>query len=143
MLFLIEDEDGEKFGYYLNTEVVEKYKEWKETDNKSFEFNLQSNGRLQQPMKFEIIDIKRGGYYLCEKSAYYLISLGDITLFKGNWKNYSHCYQFGNNFDYHGIKNALCGKTHQSNFLIIIGTPNQWGITNPFTLKRLIVIQMK
>ena len=25
LIFLIEDEDGEKFGYYLNTEVIEKY----------------------------------------------------------------------------------------------------------------------
>ena len=51
LVFLIEDEDGEKFGYYLNTEVVEKYDDWIKTDYKSFEFNLVSNGRLQHPMK--------------------------------------------------------------------------------------------
>ena len=39
-----DNEDGEIFGYYLNTAVIEKYDPWNriETDNKSFEFNLQS-----------------------------------------------------------------------------------------------------
>ena len=40
LVFLIEDEDGEKFGYYLNTQVIEKYGKWIETDKKSFHFNL-------------------------------------------------------------------------------------------------------
>ena len=71
LVFLIEDEDGEIFGYYLNTQVVEKYYDCQETDDKSFHFNLQSNGRLKQPMKFEIKDLKKGGYYLYEKSEKY------------------------------------------------------------------------
>ena len=100
----------------------------KETDNKSFEFNLESNGRLQQPMKFEIKDLKKGGYCLYEKSDYDLIILGDIYLYKENEKNYSHCWQHKYSpFDYHGIKNALCGKTKYENF----------------TPKRILVIQMK
>jgi hypothetical protein len=73
VIFLIEDEDGERFGYYLNTEVIfEEYDQWIETDEKSFHFNFQSNGRLKQPMKFEIKDLY-WGYVLYEKSNYVLI----------------------------------------------------------------------
>ena len=129
LIFLIEDEDGERFGYYLNTEVIERY--WQKhgykpitTDNKSFHFNLQSNGRLKQPMKFESKNVTYGGYILFEKSNDYLIYLGDIELFKENYKNQSFCGQSESHFDYHGIKNALCGKIQ-------------------FTSKRILVIQMK
>ena len=129
LLFLIEDEDGEKFGYYLNTEVIEKYHKHRETDEKSFHFNLQSNGRLDKLMKFEIIDLKWGGYYLFEKSDrdFKLITLGDIELKKENNKNLSVCYQNKNRFDYHGIKNALCKKIYPPNSFIPI---------------RILVIQM-
>ena len=68
LLFLIEDGDREKFGYYLNSEIVNKYNERIETDDKSFEFNLESNGRIKQPMKFEIKNLKEGGYELYEKN---------------------------------------------------------------------------
>ena len=93
MIFLIEDSDGEKFGYYLNTEVVKSYEYDIKTDKKSFEFNLESNGRLEQPMKFEIKHLIYGGYGLYKKSDDYLIRLGDIVLQKQNWKNESWCYQ--------------------------------------------------
>ena len=116
--------------------VVEKYNKFPfeppvETDNKSFHFNLESNGRLQQPMKFEIKDLKYGGYTLYEKSDYGLIFLGDIGLFKEDYKNKSHCYQYEDRFDYHGIKNALCGKEPDE---------NGWMY---FTQKRILVIQME
>ena len=131
LVFLIEDEDGEKFGYYLNTKVVTRYNRLIRTNNKSFEFNLESNGRLQQPMKFEIKDLREGGYYLHEKSHSCLISLGDICLYKENYKNQSHCIRNEDDFDYHGIKNELCEKTGYS-----FGGDN-------FTTKRITVIQMK
>ena len=70
LIFLIEDEDGEKFGYYLNSQVDTYYNQTKNTDNKSFEFNLESHGRLDYPMKFEIKNLYRGGCYLFEKSVY-------------------------------------------------------------------------
>ena len=40
LVFIIEDDRGEIFGYYMNTEVIEKYCERQETDLKSFHFNL-------------------------------------------------------------------------------------------------------
>ena len=128
LIFLIEDRDGEKFGYYLNTEIIDKYRCDIKTDDKSFHFNLQSNGRLQQPMKFEIKDLKYGGYKLWGKSdSYFLIRLGDIWLWKEDCKNESCCFQTEDRFNYHGIKKALCGKVDP----------------NYFTPKRILVIQMK
>ena len=128
LVFLIEDEVGEIFGYYLNTEIIVKYDYWQKTDSKSFEFILQSkNNRLKQPMKFEIKKLKKGGIFLCDKSDYDLIWLGEIVLRKENNKNLSFCCQNEDRFDYHGFEKALCGKIYPKNF----------------TLKRILVIQMK
>ena len=104
-----------------------KLQEEQKTDKKSFEFNLQSNGRLSRPMKFEIKDLREGGIILCETIYGVLIDLGDIHLRQKNWKYQSYCYQNENRFDYHGIENALCGKTNPTNF----------------TPKRILVMQMK
>ena len=72
---MIEDEDGEIFGYYLNTEIVEEYRWYQVTDSKSFHFNLQSkNNRLNQPMKFEIKDTKEEYDFLWQGAIYMHIS---------------------------------------------------------------------
>ena len=63
-----------------------------------------------------------------KKSSSRLIDLGDIRLYKENEKNESHCWQNERYFNYHGIENALCGKTGEDGF---------------FTPKRILVIQMK
>ena len=132
LVFLIEDTTGEKFGYYLNTEIIEKYDYVRVgTDNSSFQFNLESNGRLPGSMRFEIRDI-RCGYCLCAKSSDKLINLGDISLCKENKKNKSYCAQSLSFFNYHGIENALCGKISSYK-----------RDDQHFTPKRIIVIQMK
>ena len=131
LTFLIEDEDDEIFGYYFNTQIVEKYHQFQITDSKSFHFNLQSNkNRLKHPMKFEKKDLEEGGIILWEKSDDYLICLGDIYLRKVDMKHYSYCNQNENYFDYHGISNALCGKSGYSE-------------EDCFNPKRILVIQMK
>ena len=132
LIFIIEDEYGEIFGYYFNTYIVEEYYEWNETDNKTFHFNLQSKyNRLDKPMKFEIKNLKEGGICLSEQSDDWLIRLGDINLRKENKKNRSFCYQNKDKFNYHGIENALCGKSAKKFF------------GESFTPKRILVIQMK
>ena len=110
LVFIIEDLDGEIFGYYLNTVVIKQYKEQQETDDKSFEFNLESNGRLNGMMKFDIRDQKMGGYQIYYQFSYELIKLGDIVLYKNDYRNQSYCCENENNFEYQGIGNALCGK---------------------------------
>ena len=52
-------------------------------------------------------------------------------LMKENRKNESNCFQHEDNFDYHRIQNALCGKQ-----------PEEYGAMY-FTPKRILVIQMK
>ena len=141
LTFLIEDDNEEIFGYYLNTEIIEKYNKIMETDFKSFEFNLYSNGRLLGPMKFEIKNTKKGGYYLNESGEFdctNLILIGTIELMKELYAYESTCHeplkkgdQIEYLFDYHGFDKALCGK---------IG--NSFG-GERFTVKKFVVIQMK
>ena len=79
-------------------------------------------------MKFEIKDLRWGGYWLHDNTDCVLIRVGDIWLLKENKKNDSSCDQSEDYFDYHGIEKALCGKE---------------GVREPFTPKRILVIQMK
>ena len=129
LTFLIEDQDDEVFGCYLNTEIVDNYHEMTPTDSKSFLFNLHSNNnRLKKPMKFNVIDEELAQYCLHMNSTIYLIVLGDICLYKYNWKNHSYCdIEDDYCYNYQGINEALCGKT---------------GKNDPFNPKRIIVIQM-
>ena len=78
----------------------------------------------------KIKNLEDGGYYLGEKSYGNLISLGEIYLKKENKKNESYCTQLEDRFNYHGIKKALCGKAGYLS-------------EDKFTLKRIVVIQMK
>ena len=130
---MIEDEDNEKFGCYINTEIEEYFYDYVETDNQSFVFNLQSqNNRLPRPMKFDIIDTEKGGYKLFDQShRWYLIYLNEIILYKQNQKQLCYCQQ-RNVFDYQGIENALCGKTKHSK-----------DQCEYFIPKRILIIQMK
>ena len=80
------------------------------TNKGSFQFNLESNGRMQTPMKFEIRNVQEGGYTLHEQNDHPLISFGDIWLKKENCKTESCCYENPQLFDYHRIDRALCGK---------------------------------
>ena len=116
LVFFIETEHGEKFGYYLNTLVKDKYNKTIPTDNGSFEFNIVSNGRLNEPMKFEIVNTMLGGFSLFNKEENGLIYLGDIILYKQSCRNQSYCFQYDSLFDYHGIQNALCGKVNPTCF---------------------------
>ena len=129
LIFIVEHSDNEIFGYYFNTQIIEKYNERMETDNKSFQFNLQSkNNRLQSSMQFEINDLQNGGIQLYERNNNILISLGNIHLHKENDNNNSTCQQNENYFNYHEIPNALCGQLWENKY---------------FTTKRILVIQMK
>ena len=133
LAFVIEDEDGEIFGYYLNTEIIEKYNWRQRTDSKTFHFNLQSQyNRLPKPMKFDLKHLNYGGIQLNnEHVSDVLIILGDISLKKNIYRFESFCFQSDKVFNYHEIKNALCGKTKIA------------GEGNGFMMKRFIVIQMK
>lgn len=131
---MIEDIRGEKFGYYLNSTVVEKYQQFVTVDKNCFHFNLKSNGRLSGPMKFEIKNFNNGGYKIYDKSMNHpsLITIGEIFIMRqGTTSYYNNCEQHENYFNYHGIERALCGLE-----------PNHKG-EMIFKPKKIIVIQMK
>ncbi|BFU22335.1 trichohyalin, putative [Entamoeba histolytica] len=122
IIIIIEDEEGNKFGGYVNSKI-DKINDYI-NDSKSFVFSLESNGRIEGMMKF---DIKHTQYafILYNQSDNRLFSFGfgcDIYVYKEKYKTQSFCYQ--NCFEYEGISNALCGKFN-------------------FTPKRIIVIEMK
>ncbi|BFU22486.1 trichohyalin, putative [Entamoeba histolytica] len=124
IIIIIEDEDGNKFGGYVNSKV-DKVDKWI-NDSYSFVFSLESNRRMEGMMKF---DIKEPEFAFClynqSDGILFGFGCGDIRVCKEKYKTKSYCYQ--QSFEYKGITNALCGKQH----------PNR------FTTKRIIVIEMK
>ena len=136
LVFLIEDDQNQKFGYYLNSKVIEEYATSEngqekriEVDNNSFQFSLESVGRFTDAIKCEIIDTKKGGYNLYTNwENNLLISFGDIMVYKQGLENNSYCIHQDNNvFDYHGKEKVLCDK---------VGSQT-------FNIKKFVVIQMK
>ncbi|BFU21668.1 trichohyalin, putative [Entamoeba histolytica] len=128
IIIIIEDEEGNKFGGYVNSKIdkVGGYI----NDSKSFLFSLVSNGRMEGMKKFDIKP--RHAFWLWNQSDDCLFIFGcdgkylnDICVYKENYKTESHCNQYS--FEYEGIENALYGKLY----------PNR------FTPTRIIVIQMK
>ncbi|BFU23275.1 predicted protein [Entamoeba histolytica] len=123
IIIIIEDEEGNKFGGYVNSKI-DKVGQWI-YDSKSFVFSLESKGRIEG---MKIFDIKQPEYafYLNSQTDNSFFGFGyDIVIGKENNKTKSHCYQYA--FEYKGIENALCGKELPYNF----------------TTKRIIVIEMK
>ena len=139
LVFLIESEDGQKFGYFCNKTIVfERVDESLYGDNKTFVFNLESNGRLEKPMKFDMEDEREGSIVFWEDHSIYLIQLGDIFLSKKDDKDESFCidnYYQKNGFNYNKIDNALCGTSKSFD--------DHWYDGDTFDLKRIVVIQMK
>ena len=128
LVFLIEAQNGETFGYYLNTEFADKTMRRIGTDKNSFMFNLNCDGRLNESMKFPIRN-RDYGYWYCWEPDKYLVKIGDIWLHKETSKTESYCIQDNKNFDYQGIENALCGIKPKNGKIC-------------FTPERIFVIQM-
>ncbi|EMS14795.1 hypothetical protein KM1_334920 [Entamoeba histolytica HM-3:IMSS] len=121
IMVLIEDEEGNKFGGYVNSKIdkVGGYI----NDSKSFLFSLVSNGRMEGMKKFDIKEPEYA-FYLYNQLCDWLFDFGycDITIGKENDKTRSCCRQLS--FEYEGIESLLCGKYN-------------------FTPKRIMVIEMK
>ena len=110
LVFVIEDENNNKFGGYLN-EKIDKICEgfWNSniSDSNAFVFSLQSNGRLNGMMKFGVKDVSKT-FLLWSGKYDELFQFGsDIVLYKQS-KKISFCNQ--KKYDYHGLVNALCGE---------------------------------
>ena len=124
IVFLIEDENGQKFGYYLNNKVIRNYMKVKPADWKSFQFTVESNGRLATMDKFDIRDIYAGGYKMGRESEEMLIQIGDMLIMKKERKHKSLCFNAKKQpFDYDDENYLMTGRKY-------------------FTVERVVVIQM-
>ena len=129
LTFIIEDEDGEIFGYYFNPKIEFTF-DIIHSDDKTFIFNVHSvNNRLETPMKFNISYSMYSGLQLFSDDDPDLIRLGDITL---KTDKYVALKQDSCNFDYEEIENVLTGKEAKS-----------YGFPTYFRFVRVVVIQMK
>ena len=131
VVFIIEDQDGEIFGYYENTFIDDHYyPNSGKTDVYSFQFNLVcKNGRFTRPVKIDICNTDVG-YSLYKDNNNHdnmLIDIGDIHLRNASRMNESYCWQNNKCFGYGKVQNCLCGKTG----------------SNCIIPKRLVVIQME
>ncbi|BFU22152.1 TLD, putative [Entamoeba histolytica] len=97
IIIIIEDEEGNKFGGYVN-EKIDKVGGWI-NDSKSFVFSLESKGRMKRMMKFDI-EQPQYALKLYNKSYDRLFSFGcgDIIVFKENNKTQSYCDQYSNKY---------------------------------------------
>ena len=66
-----------------------------ETDNHSFHFNLKST-RFEKPRKFCLGNPERSGYLLYDSNRRELILVGDIMLYKEEYKSQSYYSGNGN-----------------------------------------------
>ncbi|BFU18330.1 trichohyalin, putative [Entamoeba histolytica] len=125
IIIIIEDEEENKFGGYVNSKI-DKGDDYI-NDSQSFVFSLESNGRIEGMMKFDIKEPEYA-FYLHNQSDDLLFAFGfgdgyeDILVFKENDKTQSFCNQYS--FEYNEIEDALCGNEN-------------------FTPKRILVIEMK
>ncbi|EMD47994.1 Hypothetical protein EHI5A_200360, partial [Entamoeba histolytica KU27] len=89
---------------------IDKVDEWI-YDSKSFVFSLESNGRIEGMMKFDIIEPEYAFWIPKKNETFgYLFAFGhiDIDVYNKSRKSVSNCHQ--KSFNYKGMKNALRGK---------------------------------
>ena len=130
---VIENEDGEIFGCYINS-IIDEVAIFIRDEN-AFIFNLESNGRHKAPMKFDILKENcNAAFELLSDDCGWLFHCGNdnILICKEDDKSESCCYQNQNSwFDYRGVEKALVQNP-------CVNDDDE----NCFTPKRFIVIQM-
>ena len=124
VVFIVEDTQNNKFGYYFTGTVVSNKLSKNNKSNDCFLFSLKSNGRLDKMMKFEESS-SCSGFYVGNKSDSYLFyaCCDGLDIHKENCKSDSHCRDHC--ADYHGKIYPLRGTS------------------NDFSPKRITVIQMQ
>ena len=81
LIFLIEDTNGNKYGYYLPTTITQ-YQSYAKS-KESFLFTLKSNGRINGMMKFEIKNTSQTFLlYNNNSSLFHFGCGGDLCLYK-------------------------------------------------------------
>ncbi|BFU26710.1 trichohyalin, putative [Entamoeba histolytica] len=75
IIIIIEDEEGNKFGGYVNEKIDEV--DYCIYDSQSFVFSLESNGRIEGMMKFDIKEPEKA-FYLYHRADNCLFGFGDF-----------------------------------------------------------------
>ena len=128
LVFIVEEENNNKFGYYFNGTVNTNGSDMKAQG--SFMFTLKSNGRINGMYKFEEKSNVSGLQLYQKSSGYLFYAHAGIEIYSQNNKTSSHVYEFSSYFDFHGTSKAF-----HPNCINDSNTPN-------FTPKRFTVIQM-
>ena len=128
LIFIVEDTNDNKFGYYFNGTINKLNNYMKSTG--CFTFSLKSNERLNRMHKFEEKKIF-GGFCVYGKSCPSLFnSHGGFGIRTENDKEGSWCVENEEYYDYHGLTNVYLSNSHSRSSVY-------------FTPKRITVIQMK
>ena len=128
LLFLIEDINNNKFGYYFNGTVNNNNGSWMKSSG-CFTFSLKSNRRLNGMKKFEE---KKScfGLDVRNKSADTLFGINyGFWIRKENNKVNSEIEEDNSCFDFHGLSNVFLSNSATTNYI-------------KFTPRKIIVIQM-
>ena len=132
LVFVVEDTNNNKFGYYLPTKVDKIYSDSKSNikSKQSFMFTLKSNGRVNGMYKFEEKDSCEGLRIFDKTFNGYLFgTYQGFWIHKENNKTQSIIYENSTLFDFHGITKAFHPNLSE-------------GRCVSFTPKRFIIIQM-
>ena len=119
LLFMIDDDQNNRFGGYISSEITSSDKFINDPD--AFIFSLRSNKRLSQPTQFKIKDPEDAFISITNHDRYILAFGGgyDIKLDSKKTSNYANSnpcsYDFGDHQD------ALYGKIYPNRF-----TPKRW-----------------
>ena len=91
IVFMIETTENEKYGYYINNEiVVNRYNSFDmSVDEKSFNFQLISKDGIFNPIQYQQQKDKNINYKIHENSSPNLITIDNIWLMKENMKQQS------------------------------------------------------
>ena len=139
IVIIIEDTERNRFGGYIES-TIDDFTTINSHDDKllcspvsdenSFLFTFESNGRCLGVMKFDMKEEdKEYTFVLYPSNHELLFSMGkgeDICIYKEN--NKTSCYCTPLSYDYRGLDDVLVGKK---------------GSSNPFTVKKITVLQME
>ena len=146
-IVIITTEKGEIFGGYIDEEIKKELKEdaieyndiirFRSTEKKSFMFSLETNGRIQQPLKIEMGDISENSTIsvsidIENDDKWLLFGCGEIQINKEEVKQFSCVVDFEDEIEerHHGYSKPFCDGEYDD------------GMLN-YTPKNFFFIQMK
>ena len=154
VVFVIEDEDGNVFGCYINSminqridNIVAKDNENSNFDNECILFSLNSNGRSKEPVSFNIqTKYAKEAFRLYSKYSEGLFTIGkqDVIIQKQKLRKYCNCQPTAFDYKRNILSDRLRTSVEESKLLIINQRilTGKVGVNQDFTVKRILAYQM-